>query len=86
MTDERVSRDAKRILGKQGLDIRLGTLVTGAAVSGDEVNVTYQDKDGEQQITVDRLIVAVGRRPYTEDLLASDSGVNLDERGFPVRQ
>ena len=33
-------------------------------------------------MTVDKLIVAVGRRPYTEGLLAPDSGVNLDERGF----
>src|SRR5690606_9911810 len=34
------------------------------------------------RLKVDKLIVAVGRKPYTENLLASDSGVNLDERGF----
>ena len=44
--------------------------------------MTYQDKDGEHTLEFDRLIVAVGRRPYTEGLLAPDSGVNLDERGF----
>jgi dihydrolipoamide dehydrogenase len=45
--------------------------------------VTYQDSDGkEAQETFDKLIVCVGRRPYTEGLLAPDSGVNLDERGF----
>ena len=38
--------------------------------------------DGSHQLTVDKLIVAVGRRPYTEGLLSPDCGVNLDERGF----
>lgn len=82
MADERVARDAKKIMTGQGLDIRLGTRVTGAQVSGDEVVVSYQDKDGDQSLAVDKLIVAVGRRPYTEGLLAPDCGVNLDERGF----
>lgn len=82
MADERVARDARKILGSQGLDIRLGALVTGAEAVDGQVNVVFQDKDGEHQLSFDRLIVAVGRRPYTEDLLASDSGVNLDERGF----
>ncbi len=82
MADERVARDAKKILTGQGLDIRLGTLVTGAAVKDGAVEVTYKDGEGDHTITVDKLIVAVGRRPYTENLLASDSGVNLDERGF----
>ncbi len=72
MADERVARDAKKIFTGQGLDIRLGTLVTGAAVKDGAVQVTYQDKDGDHEITVDKLIVAVGRRPYTENLLASD--------------
>lgn len=82
MADERVARDARKILGSQGLDIRLGALVTGAEAVDGQVNVVFQDKDGEHQLSFDKLIVAVGRRPYTEDLLASDSGVNLDERGF----
>ena len=82
MADERIARDAKKILIKQGLNIKLGTRVTAAAVEDGEVKVTYQDADGDQQISVDKLIVAVGRRPFTEDLFAPDSGVNLDERGF----
>jgi len=80
MADKRIARDAKKVLEKQGLDIRLGTRVTGAKATGSGVDVTYQDKDGEQAIKVERLIVAVGRRPYTEGLLAPDCGVNLDER------
>jgi len=86
MADERIGRDALKILRGQGLDIRLGTRVTGALVQGAgrerSVTVTYQDKSGEQRVEFDRLIVAVGRRPYTQGLLAPDAGVNLDERGF----
>ena len=82
MADERIARDSLKIMRGQGLDIRLGTRVTGAEVKAKKVRVTFQDKEGEQVIEVDKLIVAVGRRPYTEGLLSRDCGVNLDERGF----
>ena len=82
MADERVSRDAEKILKKQGLDIRLGCLVTGAKVVNGAVEVTFKNAESEQTVTVDKLIVAVGRRPLTQNLLSADSGVNLDERGF----
>ena len=82
MADQRIARDALRAFRRQGLDIRLGCRVMGAEPSGDGVSVTYQDASDEHTVEFDRLIVAVGRRPYTEGLLAPDSGVNLDERGF----
>lgn len=81
--DQKVAKDAKKIFTKQGLDIRLSCRVTGSEVKGDEVVVTYQNSDGkDEQETFDKLIVCVGRRPFTEGLLAPDCGVNLDERGF----
>ncbi|MDY7564373.1 dihydrolipoyl dehydrogenase [Pseudomonas sp. RTC3] len=80
--DEQVSKEALKTFTKQGLDIKLGARVTGSKVSGEEVVVTYTDATGEQTITFDKLIVAVGRRPVTTELLASDSGVTIDERGF----
>ncbi len=82
MADARIARDAKRIFEAQGLSIKLGARVTGAKVKNKAVSVAYQDKDGDQSVVVDKLIVAVGRRPYTKDLLSPDCGVNLDERGF----
>lgn len=81
--DQQIAKETQKILTKQGLDIRLSCRVTGSEVKGKEVTVTFTDKDGkEQKQTFDKLIVCVGRRPYTEGLLAEDSGVNLDERGF----
>jgi dihydrolipoamide dehydrogenase len=80
--DQQLAREALRHFKKQGLDIRLGATVTGAQVTGGAVEVAYSDAKGEQKVTVDRLVVAIGRRPYSQDLLAADSGVELDERGF----
>jgi len=80
--DQQLAREALRHFKKQGLDIRLGAKVTGAKVTGGAVEVAYSDAKGEQKVTVDRLVVAIGRRPYSQDLLAADSGVELDERGF----
>ena len=86
LCDTDVARAAQREFKKQGLDIRLGAKVTGAKVStpvagAGEVNLTYIDATGEHAAVFDKLLVAVGRRAYTENLLAADSGVALTERG-----
>ena len=80
--DQQLAKEALRHFKKQGLDIRLGAKVTGASVNGSAVEVTYTDAKGEQRLSVDRLVVAIGRRPFTQDLLAPGTGVELDERGF----
>lgn len=80
--DEQLAKEAMKIYTKQGLNILLGARVTGTEVKGDEVTVRFTDAKGDQEMTFDRLIVAVGRRPVTTDLLAADSGVTLDERGY----
>jgi dihydrolipoamide dehydrogenase len=80
--DQQLAKEALRHFKKQELDIRLGAKVTGARVEGGAVNVTYTDAKGEQSIQVDKLVVAIGRRPFTKDLLGDGTGVELDERGF----
>ena len=84
MLDKQIAKESQKILTKQGLDVRLGAKVTGTSVNNGVVTVTYQDKDGEKTADFDKLIVAVGRRPYAQGLLAADSGVKQDERGFVV--
>lgn len=79
--DQDISKQAGRLFKKQGLDIRLGTLVKSASVADGEVKVTLEDKNGESEISFDRLLVAVGRKPYTDGLLADDCGVEVNERG-----
>ena len=82
MVDRQVGKELLKSLQKQGLDIRLAARVTGTSVANNEVNIEFTDVNGEQKLVVDKLIVAVGRRPFTADLFTTDSGVNLDERGF----
>ncbi len=80
--DDQLSDEAYKILSKQGLDIRLGAKVTGTGSNNQEVIVIYEDAEGKQQISVDKLIVAVGRTPNTEGLDAEACGLTLDKRGF----
>jgi dihydrolipoamide dehydrogenase len=82
MADQQLAAEAARHFRKQRLDIRLGAKVTGAVVGDGNVTVSYGDKDGAHTLGVDKVIVAVGRRPFTANLLAPGSGVELDERGF----
>ncbi len=82
VVDTDIARIAAREFKKQGLDIKLGSKVTGAQVMGDEVQLSYVDAaGGEHQISVDKLLVAVGRRAYTQGLLSEDCGVKLNARG-----
>jgi len=84
MADRDVASTAAKDFKKQGLDIRLGAKVSAASVGKKGVKVDYEDKAGAQSIEVDKLIVAVGRKPFTDSLLAEDSGIQLDERSFIV--
>jgi dihydrolipoamide dehydrogenase len=82
VADQQVAKEAQKQLRRQGLDVRLGAKVSAAKVTNGEVTVVYGDATGQQQLSVDRLVVAIGRRPFTAGLLAEGTGVELDERGF----
>ena len=76
-----MSKIAMKEFTKLGLDIKLGAKLSKAEIKENQVKLTYTDKDGDHDLTVDKLLVAVGRRAYTDGLLADDVGVKLDERG-----
>jgi dihydrolipoamide dehydrogenase len=80
--DRQLANEAEKLLRKQGLDIRLGSKVTGTGCNNREVTITYEDTEGKQQIVVDKLIVAVGRKPNTQGLDADQVGIEIDDRGF----
>ncbi|MCK9537819.1 dihydrolipoyl dehydrogenase [Dokdonella sp.] len=79
--DADVAKAALREFTKQGLKIELGAKLSKAEVKGNEVHLTYAGKDGDKQLVVDKLLVAVGRRAYTEGLFAEGTDVKTDERG-----
>ncbi len=82
MVDAQVSKEVLRQLIKQGLDIRLGAKVLSAKAGKTGVTVEYETDGKKLTEEFDRLIVAVGRKPHTEDLGTDTAGVKLDEKGF----
>ena len=76
--DGETAQQAQRMFKKQGLNFQLGAKVTGASVQGDKVRV---EAKGLEALECDRLLVAVGRKPYTENLGLETVGIETDERG-----
>jgi len=81
LADADIAKQAVREFKKQKLDIRLGTMVKSAEVKSGKVHVTVEIKGEQSEMTFERLLVSVGRKPFTEGLLADDSGVKLTQRG-----
>ncbi len=82
MTDAQVAKEAQKQFKRQGLDIRMGTKVTGAKKGKSGVTLSYETAKGKETLEVDKVLVAVGRRPYADGLLGKDTGVKTDPRGF----
>jgi len=76
--DTEISAEALKILKKQGFSFRLGVRVTGAKRKGAGAVVTI---DGADPVECDRVLLSVGRKPYTENLGLETVGLALDERG-----
>ena len=81
LADKDISKQAAREFRKQGLDVKLGTLVKSARLEDGKVAVTVETDGDEALYSFDRLLVSVGRKAFTEGLLTDDSGVRLTERG-----
>ena len=81
--DNEIARQLERILGKQGMQFRLKSKVTGATRGKDGVTLSVEPAAGgaAEEIKADVVLLAIGRRPYTEGLGLAEAGVALDERG-----
>ena len=82
MADKRIAKDVLKECNKQGLNINLGCKVTSALSNKKDITVTYENNGTTTELKVDKLIVAVGRRPNTENLLDKNCGLSIDEKGF----
>ncbi len=80
--DRDVAALAQAAYKTQGLNIKIGACVTAGQVHGKKVSVSFTEADKSQVLEVDKLIVAVGRRPYTEGLVPAETGLLIDEGGF----
>ncbi|MEM8855535.1 MAG: dihydrolipoyl dehydrogenase [Pseudomonadota bacterium] len=81
--DREVSKQFERILKKQGMSFRLKTKVTAVDTSGNAIKVTVEPADGGEAETIetDVVLVAIGRKPYTEGLGLKEAGVEMDDKG-----
>jgi len=81
MADVEIGDLLKRSLTKQGLEFHLETKVTGAKVQDASVTVTAETKDGKPlSVACDKVLVAVGRKPYTEGLNLDGAGVKVEAK------
>ncbi len=81
--DGEVAKTFQRVLAKQGIVFRLSTKVTGATVENAGVTLTLEPAKGgaPEELRADYVLLAIGRRAYTEGLGLADVGVATDERG-----
>ena len=87
MVEEEIAAAALKSLSRQGLDIRLGARLIATQVTAAGVEVRYEQGGKTESLICERLVVAVGRRPYTAGLGLAAVGLACDARGFlPVNR
>ena len=81
--DREISNEFKKILTKQGIKFKMSSKVNSVKNSGNQVSINYTDikNSKEETLQVDKVLVSVGRKPYTEGLNLSKIGVKKDAKG-----
>ena len=82
--DEETAKTLQRSLTKQGVVFKLGAKVTGAKASAKSVDLTFEPVAGgaAETLSADYVLLAIGRRPYTDGLGLENVGITPDKRGF----
>ncbi|MEK9638837.1 MAG: dihydrolipoyl dehydrogenase [Pelagibacteraceae bacterium] len=81
--DKDVSNEFQKILTKQGFEFKLNSKVTSVTNKGNQVEVTFENRQTskKESLLADKVLVAVGRKPYTEGLSLNKLGVKKDQQG-----
>ena len=80
--DTELGKSLQRVLGKQGMEFKLAAKVQSAKVAGKNVTVEIEEKTGSKiTLDADYVLVAVGRRAFTDKLGVKAAGIATDERG-----
>ena len=81
--DREISNEFQKILTKQGIKFKMGSRVDTVKNKGGKALITYTDlkKSKKENIEVDKVLVSVGRKPYTEGLNLTKVGVKKDNQG-----
>jgi len=81
--DKEISNEFQKILTKQGIKFKMGSKVESVRSNGNSVSIKYTNvKDSKEEIVeVDKVLVSVGRKPYTEGLNLMKVGIKKDQKG-----
>jgi dihydrolipoamide dehydrogenase len=82
--DQQVAQTVVRAFTKRGVKVRAGVKVIGVDRGAHECSVRFEGKDGPEALTVDQVVVSVGRKPRTDDIGLEAAQVKVDELGFVV--
>ena len=82
MADKEIAKESLKDFKKQGLDIKLGSKLISSENKKNSVKIQYEHSESIEEMEFEKLIVAVGRRPNTDNIFSDDSGIILDEKGF----
>jgi pyruvate/2-oxoglutarate dehydrogenase complex dihydrolipoamide dehydrogenase (E3) component len=80
--DEDVSAAVKNILEREGIEVRTGTKCSGVTKAGDQILARLDTPSGPAELTGSHLLLAIGRKPNTDDLGLDTAGIEIDEKGF----
>jgi len=81
--DKEISSEFMKILTKQGFKFKLNSKVNSVRNKGDQVEVTFTNNETskEEKILADKVLISVGRKPYTEGLNLTKMGIKKDKQG-----
>ena len=82
MADKEIAKESLKDFKKQGLDIKLGSKLISSENKKNSVKIQYEHSESIEEMEFEKLVVAVGRRPNTDNIFSDDSGIILDEKGF----
>ena len=80
--DDDIAQEIRAILEREGIDIRIGAECMALKRKGDRIEIGLECKGGEPIAEGSHVLLAVGRKPNTDDLDLSKANVEVDERGF----
>ncbi len=80
--DEDISAEIAKILEREGISVRVGAKALAVARKGNGISVSIETPQGRSEIEGSHLLVAIGRRPNTDDLGLDQAGIAVDARGF----
>lgn len=80
--DQQVAQTVVRAFTKRGIKVQTGVKIVGLDRGSFGCGVRFEGKNGEETLSVDQVVVSVGRRPRSQGIGLEDAGVKIDERGF----